>query len=109
LSTGKNEPYSDTDQRSLGKGQSGGNWAEMYHYFNFRKVEISTALPQGQQRRIHVLHDEREFGDSIRSKTDTAMVNEVLCKVLCHNLVVLIHEMYELGVDLVFWRKETVQ
>jgi hypothetical protein len=30
------------------------------------------------------------------------MVNETLCKVLCHNLVVLIHEMYELGIDPVF-------
>ena len=31
------------------------------------------------------------------------MVNEALCKILCHNLVVLIHEMYELGIDPVFW------
>ena len=41
----------------------------------------------------------RKFGDSIRSKTDTAMVNEVLRKVLCHNLVVVIHEIAELGID----------
>jgi len=27
------------------------------------------------------------------------MVNETLCKVLCHTLVVLIHEMYELGIS----------
>ncbi len=40
----------------------------------------------------------RKFGDFLRSKTDTAMVNEALAKVLCHNLVVLIHELYELGV-----------
>lgn len=51
----------------------------------------------------------RKFGDSIRSKTDVAMVNEVLCKVLCHNLVALIHEMYELGIEPVFWKRETVQ
>jgi hypothetical protein len=25
-----------------------------------------------------------KFGDSVISKTDTAMVNEVLCKFLCH-------------------------
>jgi hypothetical protein len=36
-------------------------------------------------------------------KTDVAMVNETLCKILCHNLVVLIHEMCELGIDPVFW------
>ena len=51
----------------------------------------------------------RKFGDSLRSKTETAMVNEVLCKVLCQNLVVLIHEMYELGIDPVFWNKVSVQ
>jgi hypothetical protein len=45
----------------------------------------------------------RKFGDSLRSKTDVAMVNETLCKILCHNLVVLIHEMHELGIDPVFW------
>jgi hypothetical protein len=31
------------------------------------------------------------------------MVNESLCKILCNNLVVLIHEMFELGIDPVFW------
>ena len=51
----------------------------------------------------------RKFGDSLRSKTDVAMVNEILCKVLCHNLVVLIHEMYELGIDPVFWKHTIVQ
>ena len=50
----------------------------------------------------------RKFGDSIRSKTDTAMVNETLCKVLCHNLVVLIHEMQELGIEAMFWQSTTV-
>ncbi len=34
------------------------------------------------------------------------MVNETLCKVLCHNLVVLIHEMCELGIDPVFWSNQ---
>jgi hypothetical protein len=45
----------------------------------------------------------RKFGDFVRSKTDVAMVNEALCKILCHNLVVLIHEMYELGIEPIFW------
>ena len=45
----------------------------------------------------------RKFGDFVRSKTDVAMTNETLCKVLAHNLVVLIHEMYELGIEPAFW------
>ena len=31
------------------------------------------------------------------------MVNGTLCKIFCHNLVVPIHEMCELGIDPVFW------
>jgi len=40
----------------------------------------------------------RKFGDSVRSKTDAAMKNEVLCKILAHNLCCLIQEQEELGV-----------
>jgi hypothetical protein len=48
----------------------------------------------------------RKFGDSVRSKTDTAMVNEVLCKLLCHNICCLLQEQCELGIEPVFWPKE---
>ena len=41
----------------------------------------------------------RKFGDSVRSKTDIAILSEVLAKVLCHNVVVVIHEMHELGIN----------
>lgn len=30
-------------------------------------------------------------------------VNETLCKLVCHNLAVLIHEMHELGIDPTDW------
>ena len=46
-----------------------------------------------------------KFGDAVRSKTDTAMTNEALCKVLCHNLCVLIQSMYELGIEATFWEQ----
>lgn len=49
-----------------------------------------------------------KFGDSLRSKTDVAMTNEALCKVLCHNLCCLIQSGYELGIDATFWGKEDV-
>ena len=40
----------------------------------------------------------RKFGDSVRSKGDVAMKNEVLCKILAHNVCVCIAEWYELGI-----------
>ncbi len=40
-----------------------------------------------------------KFGDAVRSRTKLAMKNEVLCKILCHNLCVLIGAMHELGIQ----------
>ena len=42
------------------------------------------------------------MGEKLRCKTDTAMVNETLVKILCYNITVLIHEMYALGIDISF-------
>ena len=36
-----------------------------------------------------------KFRDHVRSKGDVAMVNEVLCKLLCHNLCCLIMSQFE--------------
>jgi len=32
------------------------------------------------------------------------MQNEVLCKILCHNICCVIQAMYELGIEPTFWR-----
>jgi len=45
-----------------------------------------------------------KFGDAVRSKTDTAMKNECLCKFLCHNIVVVHQSQIELGIEPVFWK-----
>ncbi|MCY3638716.1 MAG: transposase, partial [Chloroflexi bacterium] len=39
-----------------------------------------------------------KFGASVRSRTEVAQVNEVLAKILCHNICVLILSIFELDV-----------
>jgi hypothetical protein len=43
-----------------------------------------------------------KFGDAVRSRTDVAMTNEVLCKLVAHNICCLIMSQIELGIDPVF-------
>ena len=45
----------------------------------------------------------RKFGDSVRSSTDTSMMNEALAKLVCHNLCCVIQEWHELGIDPTDW------
>ena len=47
-----------------------------------------------------------KFGERLRSKTTVSQTNEVLCKILCHNLCCVIQSIYELGVEPSFWAEE---
>jgi len=44
-----------------------------------------------------------KFGEVVRAKLPVAQVNEVFCKILCHNLCALIQSIYELGIEPTFW------
>ena len=46
-----------------------------------------------------------KFGNTLRSKTRTAQINEALCKILCHNICCLIQSMYELNLKPKFWKE----
>jgi len=84
-------------------GKEGGLFEKMLHYFKFRRDDFLGHYHKRSNVESTFAMMKAKFGDSIRSKTDTAMKNEALAKVLCHNVVVLIHEMYELGIEPSFW------
>ena len=75
----------------------------MFHYFQFKQEEYLTHYHKRSNVESTFSMVKRKFGDSVRSKSDAAMVNEVLCKLLAHNLCCLIQEECELGIDTVFW------
>jgi transposase len=74
------------------------SWAKTYHYFQFNRQEFLTHYHKRSNVESTFSMMKRKFGASIRSKTPTAQINEVLCKVICHNLSVLVHSIYELGI-----------
>jgi transposase len=89
------------------RGNGSGTCEKMYHYFQFRRDEFLQHYHKRSNVESAFSMMKRKFGDGLRSKTDVAMVNETLCTILCHNLVVFIHEMCELGIDPVFWTDKT--
>src|SRR5918994_1868974 len=58
-----------------------------------------------EQRAFEDRHEstKAKFRDHVRSKTDTAMKNEVFCKFLCHNLCCVVQSQCELGIEATFW------
>ena len=89
-------------------GGVGGLYQKMYHYFCFRQEEFSSHYHKRSNVESTFSMIKAKFGDGVRSKTDVAMKNEVLCKILCHNICCLIHAMYELNIEPTFWAEKPV-
>jgi transposase len=77
-------------------------WSEMYHYFMYNREEFLTHYHKRSNVETVFSMIKAKFGDAVRSKSDIGQLNEVLCKVLCHNLCVLIQAIHELGIEPTF-------
>jgi transposase len=82
---------------------SGGLWAKMFHYFHLKRDEFMARYHQRSNAESTFSMIKAKFGDSCRSKTDTAMRNEVLAKFLCHNICCLINAAYDMGAEPTLW------
>lgn len=89
--------------KSIHSGKGGGLWEKMFHLFSFHRSEFAAHYHKRSNVESTFSMVKRKFGDSVRSKTDRAMKNEVLAKLVCHNVVCLIHETHELGIQPAFW------
>lgn len=83
-------------------GGSGGILGKCFHYFSLYREEFVSRYHRRSNVESAFSMIKRKFGDSVRSKTPTAMKNEVLCKILCHNICCLISAMFELGIQPTF-------
>jgi len=83
-------------------GAAGGVFEKMYLHFMLRREDFLQHYHQRSNVESTFGAIKRKFGDSVKSKTDTAMANEVLCKILCHNLTCCISAWYELGIEPLF-------
>ncbi len=86
----------------LGAQYKGTLWNRMLAMMLYRKHEYMERYNKRNNVETTFWMIKSKFGGRVRSKTWHAKVNEALCKVLCHNIYVLIHSMYELGIDPTF-------
>lgn len=79
-------------------GEVGGMFQKMFYYFKFRRDEFLSAYHKRSNVETVFHMIKSKFDTHLRSRGDTAQVNEALCKVLCHNLCVLIQSMFEFDI-----------
>jgi transposase len=77
-------------------------WKIMFRMFRYNKEEFNRHYHKRSNVESAFSMIKRKFGIYIRGKTSQVQENEVLCKALCHNICVLIEEMFELGIKVDF-------
>ena len=78
-------------------------WSKMFHYYSFKRDEFLAHYHKRSNVETTFQMIKSKFGERLRSKNETAQINEALTKVLAHNLCVVIQSMYELNVTPEFW------
>lgn len=73
-------------------------WNRMYHFFMLHNEEFMKHYHKRSNCESTFSMIKAKFKDSVRSKDPTAQINEVLLKVLCHNICVVNQEILELGI-----------
>ena len=92
-------PFIPFKKNVSGKRDKGtGIWKKMYHYFMYKHEEFLEHYHKRSNSETIFHMIKTKFKDNLRSKTRTAQVNELLLKILCHNICVVIQEINELGV-----------
>ncbi|MGA3359356.1 MAG: IS5 family transposase [Halobacteriota archaeon] len=92
-------PYIPFRKGTTGRAKNAPTWKKMYHYFEYKNAEFLEHYHKRSNAETTFHMIKSKFGDSVRSKMEAAQVNEVLLKVLCHNICVVIQEMFELGIE----------
>ena len=82
-------------------GRAGGSaiWKKMFHYFQLNRDEFMDHYHKRSNIEATNAAIKRKFGETLKSKTPVAQVNELLAKIIAYNLTVVIHEMYENGIN----------
>jgi transposase len=62
----------------------------MEHYHKRSNIETAYSMIKGK------------FGSALRSKSDAGQINEALCKVLAHNICVLVQAMHTFNIHPIF-------
>lgn len=97
-------PFKSSARQSEPRTEEQRLWNELLRYYIDHHDQFLIHYHKRSNAESTFSMIKRKYGETLRTKNYSAQVNEALCKVLCHNISVLIHSMFELGIDpMNFW------
>lgn len=86
-------------KNATGKSRGSSRWSKMYHYFKLNREDFMEHYHKRSNIEATNAAIKRKFGETLKSKNPVTQVNELLAKIIAYNLTVVIHEMYENGIN----------
>lgn len=84
-------------------------WRKAFYFFQMHRPEFEAKYHQRSNVESVISAIKRKFGETLRSKNERAQINEALVKILCYNITVLIHEIFEHEVVPAFLSEDAIR
>ncbi len=102
-------PYIPFKKNVTGKRDGGtGIWKKMFYYFLYKHDEFLEHYHKRSNVESYFNMVKAKFSGALRSKKQTAQINELLIKILANNITIVIQEVNELGVRAEFKIEENI-
>ncbi|WP_170228850.1 transposase [Polyangium fumosum] len=101
-------PYIAFKENSIA-GDGPAIWKKLFHLYSFQRDEFLAHYHKRSNSETVFSAVKRKFGPSLRSRLETAQFNEVYCKLIAHNIVMVAHSIHELGIAPQFWAQKTTE
>jgi len=95
-------PYIPFKSNATGRSHGSPTWKKMFKLFTENYEEFAKHYHKRSNVETCFAMIKRKFGDFCRCKSERSIINEILAKVLTHNIVCLIHEIFELKLEIDF-------
>lgn len=92
-------PFIPFKSNSVGQASQSPHWKKMWAHFTLRSDDFLAHYHARSNVETTMWMIKSKFSGAVRSKLPVAQTNEVLAKVLCHNLACIVHAITEFGID----------
>jgi len=92
-------PFIPFKSNSIGMGSKSELWRTMWCLFSLKSEEFRAHYHRRSNVESTMWMIKSKFGAAVRSKLPVAQVNEILAKLVCHNLACIVRAVHEFGID----------
>lgn len=97
------KPYIPFKKNATGTSKGFSAWNKTYRYFKDHREEFMKHYHVRSNAESGFFMIKQKFGGDLNYKNSISQTNEILCKILCHNICVLIQEMFLSKIDIDFY------